>query len=176
MNKDDYFYLGKVVKTHGSKGHLLVFLDVDDPDRYSNVETIFIGIDNDRIPYFVDEFELKQKNTAVIGFEDVETADDARLFVGREMYLPSGMLPQLKGKKFYYHEIIGFTVIDKNRGNIGTVKSILDFPQQSLMQVIFGTKEILIPMIDQVLLKVDRKRQELHITAPEGLIELYTGL
>jgi 16S rRNA processing protein RimM len=175
MNKDDYFYLGKVLKTYGSKGHLLVFLDVDDPEKYSGIDTIFIGIDNDRIPYFINELALKQRNTAVIGFEDIETAQDARLFVGREMYLPSGLLPQLKGKRFYYHEIIGFTVIDKNHGNIGTLKSILDLPRQSLMQVMFGTKEILLPMVDRILLKVDRKKKELHVLAPDGLIELYLG-
>lgn len=175
MNKDDYFYLGKVLKTFGSKGHLLVYLDVDNPESYSNLETLFIGIDNDRIPYFVRELELKQKNNVVIGLEDVETVDDARLFVGRELYLPSGMLPQLKGKKFYYHEIIGFSVIDENHGNIGMVSSVLDLPHQSLMQVMLGTKEILIPVVDAVLLKVDRKKRELQIRAPEGLIEVYLG-
>ena len=176
MDKDDYFYLGKVLKTYGSKGHLLIFLDVDDPERYAEMDTLFIGIDNDRIPYFIDELELKQKNTAVIGFEDVDTADDARIFVGREIYLPSTMLPQLEGKKFYYHEIIGFSVIDKFHGNIGTLKSVLDLPQQSLMQIMQGSKEILVPMIDEVLLKVDRKKRELQINAPEGLIEIYLGL
>jgi 16S rRNA processing protein RimM len=173
MDKDDFFYLGKVLKTYGSKGHLLIFLDVDDPVRYENIKTVFIGIENDRIPYGIEELELRQKNSAKIRFEDVHSAEDAEIFPGRELYLPVSMLPPLKGKKFYYHEVIGFTVFDKKHGNIGTVASILDLPQQLLMQIRHGSKEILIPLVDKVLVKVDRPKKELHINAPEGLIEIY---
>jgi 16S rRNA processing protein RimM len=173
MVKDDFFYLGKILKTYGSKGHLLIFLDVDDPVRYEKMETVFIGIENDRIPFSIEEFELKQKNSARIRFEDICTADDAGIFIGRELYLPVDMLPPLKGKRFYYHEVIGFTVFDKKYGNIGIITSILDLPQQSLMQIQHGSKEILIPIVDKVLLKVDRSKKELHIWAPEGLIEIY---
>ena len=173
MVKDDFFYLGKILKTYGSKGHLLIFLDVDDPVRYEKIETVFIGIENDRIPLSIEELELKHKNSARIRFEDIRSADDAGIYVGRELYLPVGMLPPLKGKKFYYHEVIGFTVLDKTHGNIGIITSILDLPQQSLMQIRHGSKEILIPIVDKVLLKVDRSKKELHIQSPEGLIEIY---
>jgi 16S rRNA processing protein RimM len=173
MDKDDFFYLGKILKTYGSKGHLLIFLDVDDPVRYEKMETVFIGIENDRIPFGIEELELRQKNSAKIRFEDVDNADDAEIYVGRELFLPFSLLPPLKGKKFYYHEVTGFTVLDKKHGNIGTLTSILDLPQQSLMQVQFGSKEILIPLVDKVLLKVDRSKKEIHILAPEGLIEIY---
>jgi len=173
MDKDDFFYLGKILKTYGSKGCLLIFLDVDDPVRYEKMKTVFIGIENDRIPFDIEELELKQKNSARIRFEDVHNAEDAEIYVGRELYLPVSLLPPLKGKKFYYHEVIGFTVFDKNHGNIGTVISILDLPKQSLLQIQYGSREILIPIVDEVLLKIDRSKKELHILAPEGLIEIY---
>ena len=173
MNRDDFFYLGKILKTNGSDGHLLVFLDVDDPRRYKSLETVFIGIETDRIPFAVKEIELKHKNTARILFEDVHSDLEARIYVGRELYLPLSMLPPLKGKKFYFHEITGFTVIDKIHGNIGTIASVLDMPQQSLMQIRHGSKEILVPLIDEVLVRVDREKKEIHIRAPEGLIEIY---
>jgi 16S rRNA processing protein RimM len=173
MNKDDFFYLGKILKTYGSKGHLLIFLDVDDPLRYKKIETVFVGIENDRIPFVIVELELKRKNSAKIRFEDVHNAEDAEIYVGRELYLPVSLLPPLKGKKFYYHEVTGFTVFDKERGNIGIITSILDLPKQSLMQIQYGTKEILIPLVDDVLLRVDRSKKEIHILAPEGLIDIY---
>jgi len=173
MSKDDFFYLGKILKTNGSKGHFLVFLDVDNPARYKKLETIFIGIDNDRIPFTVEEIELRQRNTARILLEDVHSDEDARIYVGREMYLPVSMLPPLKGKKFYFHEITGFRVIDQKHGFIGTINTILDMPQQPLMQVSHGKKEILIPLIDEVLVKIDRKKKEIQVKAPDGLIEIY---
>ena len=63
--------------------------------------------------FSIEELELKQKNSARIRFEDIHNAEDAEIFTGRELYLPVSMLPPLKGKKFYYHEVIGFTVFDK---------------------------------------------------------------
>ena len=173
MNRDDFFYLGKILKTNGSNGHLIVFLDVDDPVRYKNIETVFIGIENDRIPFAIREIELKHRNTARMLFEDIQSDEDAKIYVGRELYLPLSALLPLKGKRFYFHEITGFTVIDKNHGNIGTLASVLDMPRQSLMQIRHGSKEILVPLIDEVLVKVDREKKEIHIRAPEGLIEIY---
>ena len=173
MNKDDSYYLGKILKTCGSKGHLLAFLDVDTPVKYADLHTVFISVDNDRIPYFIKELELRHNKLAMIGFEDVNTIDEAKIFVGREMYLPANMLPPLRGKEFYYHEITGFSVIDNQHGDIGKVECVLDLPQQSLMQIVFGEKEILIPIVDEIVLKVDRRKKEIHILAPEGLIEIY---
>jgi 16S rRNA processing protein RimM len=173
MNKDDFFYLGKILKTYGRKGHLLLYLDVDDPSRYRKVETLFIGIENDRIPFTLTELELHPKNQARIHFEDVNSTEDAEIFTGREIFLPASMLPKLKGKRFYFHEITGFSVIDQRFGNIGTVTSVLDLPQQALLQVRHGDREILIPVVDNIMKKIDRKMQEIHIIAPEGLIEIY---
>jgi len=42
-----------------------------------------------------------------------------------------------------------------------------------MLQINFGEKEILIPLIDEVIVKVDRKKKEMHIRAPEGLIDIY---
>jgi len=173
MDKDAFYYLGKVLKTYGNKGHLLILLDVDSPESYEHIDTVFVGVENDRIPYFIKELELKHNKQAMVCFEDIDSMDDARILVGRSLYLPGSMLPALRGKKFYYHEITGFIVMDEKHGNIGHVETVLDLPQQSLMQIRFGEKEILIPMVDEILLKVDRKKKELRIRAPEGLIDIY---
>jgi 16S rRNA processing protein RimM len=173
MDNNDFFYLGKILKPIGTKGHLLAILDVDDPGRYKKLETVFVGIDLNRIPWTIQSVEIKTGKRITLKFEDIDSFQDALPFQGRELYLPMAMLPQLKGKKFYHHEITGFTVIDKNHGNIGFVKSILEFPQQSLLQVQYGGKEILIPAVDTVIRKIDRKNKVISIEAPEGLVEIY---
>ncbi len=83
------------------------------------------------------------------------------------------MLPKLTGNKFYYHEVIGWQVIDKEKGDIGTIASVIDYPAQALFQIMKNDKEILIPIIDQVIKKVDRDKKTMHIEAPNGLIDLY---
>jgi 16S rRNA processing protein RimM len=173
MNKDDFYYLGRIQKAYGNKGHVIAFLDVDDPSEYCNLKMVYIGIDDDRIPFFLESFRIHVKKQVVLLFEDTHSIEDAGIFEGKEMYLPLDQLPKLTGKKFYFHEITGFRVTDSIHGDIGTVKSVLDLPVQSLLQIDHCGKEILIPVTDAIILKVDRKKKEIKIKAPEGLIEIY---
>jgi 16S rRNA processing protein RimM len=173
MNKDDFYYLGKISKPFGSKGQVVVFLDVDDPLKYTKLESVYLDLDGEWVPFLVISVELQSGQKTLFRFEDVDSAQDAAAYTGREMYLPLDKLPPLKGKKFYYHEVKGFSVIDTIHGNIGFLIQVMDLPRQSLLQIKSDDKEILVPLVDEVILKVDRKKQELHIRAPEGLIDIY---
>jgi 16S rRNA processing protein RimM len=173
MEKDDFFYFGKILSTHGNKGQLMVFLDVDEPAKYQNLESVYVDLDPERVPFFIESLEMRPKKKAVIRFEDVSTLGDAEPFSGRKLYLPVSMLPKLTGNRFYHHEVTGFRVIDETHGEIGTVESILEMPTQSLFQIRFGKKEILIPVTDGIIIKVDRRNRLIRIKAPPGLISLY---
>ena len=87
--------------------------------------------------------------------------------------IPLDRLPKLEGNKFYFHEVIGFNVIDEEKGNIGTIREIYDNMTQPIMAIDFGEKEILIPLIDEVIKQVDRSNKAIHIKAPQGLIDIY---
>ena len=93
--------------------------------------------------------------------------------VGKSVYLPMEMLPKLSGKQFYFHEIVGFMVVDTEKGELGPISEVLEYPTQAILQVMKGKKEILIPILDQVIQNVDRDKKILTITAPEGLIDMY---
>ena len=173
MNKDDFYYLGKIAKPFGSKGQVVAFLDVDEPLHYKNLESVYLDLDGEWVPFLIKSVEIQVGRKALLHFEDVNTAEDAAAYTGREMYLSLTSLPPLKGKKFYYHEIMGFSVIDAVHGFIGTIVRVMDLPRQSMLQIASGDKEILIPIVDAVIVKVDRKKKELHIRAPEGLIDIY---
>jgi 16S rRNA processing protein RimM len=173
MNKDDFYYLGKVLKTHGNKGQVMVHLDVDDPETYEKLESVYLDLHGERIPFFIASLDLKHNRKAVVAFQDFDTLEDAESLQGLEMYLPITKLPPLKGNRFYYHEIIGFGVVDQNHGNIGVIDDILELPHQALFQIRLGEKEILIPIVDEIIQKVDRKKKLLMIEAPAGLIEIY---
>jgi len=173
MNKDDFYYLGKILKPYGNKGQLQVHLDVDEPETYTTLESVFLDLHGERVPFFIDSLELRGSQKAIIHFKEVGSIEEATVFSGLEMYLPLGQLPPLKGNQFYHHEIIGFSVIDEKHGNIGAIENILEYPNQSLFQIRFGEKEILVPVVDAVIKHLDRKNRTLEIKAPDGLIELY---
>lgn len=173
VNKKDCFYLGHTIKLHGYKGEVNIKLDVDNPAEYKELESVFIEINEQLIPFFIKKMDIKDKGFAVVTFEGVENLEQAEKILNKEIYLPLSILPPLMGNKFYYHEIIDFSVEDKNHGRIGTVKQVLDFPHQAILQVFKDGKEILIPVNDEIILNVDRIEQLILINAPSGLIDLY---
>lgn len=173
MNKDDFFYLGKILKTHGNKGQVLVQLDVDDPESYQELESVYLDLHGERIPFFISSVELKHNRKAVFSFQDFDNPDDAESLPGLEMYLPVTELPVLTGNRFYFHEITGYQVIDQHHGNIGVIGGVLELPHQSLFRIVNGDKEILVPVVDEIIRKVDRNEKRLFIEAPPGLIEIY---
>ncbi len=175
MNKADCFHLGYIAKLHGFKGEVSLFLDVTNPEDYRSLDAVFIEINNLLTPFFITSFKLKNKGFAAVKFEGVESENDARLILRNNVYLPESILPKLQGTNFYDHEIVGFTVIDSVHGNIGEMQQVIDLSANPLFQILKGTTEILVPIRDGVVTKVDRAKKELHIVSPPGLVELYLG-
>ena len=173
MPQDDFFYVGKILKTYGNKGQVLVHLDVDDPQQYLDLESVYLDLHGERIPFFIRDLEIKPNNKAVVGFEDFSTMEDAESLKGLEIWLPLSALPPLADDQYYFHEIIGFRVIDQTAGEIGIVAEVMELPHQSLLKVRQASKEILIPIVDEIILEVDKPSKTIRIQAPDGLIDLY---
>ena len=82
-------------------------------------------------------------------------------------------LPKLKGKKFYYHEIIGYLVQDTKYGKIGYIDYVNDQSSHHLFVLKKGNKEILIPINEDFIIEVNRNKKIIKMDLPEGLINLY---
>lgn len=173
MNIDECYCLGRITKTWGVKGQLVLFLDVDTPEEYLELDSAFVEIKGQLVPHFFHIDQLNG-NKAVATFEEL-TPDQANALVGHELYLPLSLLPKLDGNRFYFHEVKGFRVIDSQYGDIGILEQVIEYPAQPLFQIMKNGTEVLVPVIDEVIDKVDRQSKTLYITAPNGLIELYLG-
>lgn len=173
MKKEDCFYLGKIVKKYSFKGELLAKLDTDEPDLYDNLDAIFIDLRGNLIPFFVESSQLHKSDLLRIKFEDVDTEEDADALIKSNLYLPLELLPALEGDKFYFHEVIGFNVKDKNFGDVGIIKSINDSTAQALFEIDRNGIEILIPMNDEFIVNVNREQKTIEVNTPDGLIDLY---
>lgn len=173
MEKKDCFYLGKIVKKYSFKGEILAKLDTDEPELYENLEAIFINLKGTLIPFIVEKSQLHKSELLRLKLEDIDTEEDANTLIKNELYLPLNLLPELDDDKFYYHEIIGFTVEDVNYGKVGTIKGVNDTTTQALFEIDKDGKEILIPMNDDFITKVDKPNKTIIVNTPEGLIDLY---
>lgn len=173
MRKEDCFYLGKIAKKFSFKGEVLAYLDTDEPELYENMESVFVEFNNNLVPFFIENSSLHKNDFLRIRFEDVKNEEEADRLLGCGIYLPLKLLPKLTGNKFYFHEVIGFEIEDKRLGVFGIIQSVNDTTAQPLFEVLNGEVELLIPMIDTFLVKIDRANKKVIMDLPEGLIEMY---
>ena len=173
MRKEECFYLGKIVRKHSFRGGVVAKLDTDEPELYQNLESVFVLLNNNLVPFFIDQILLQKGNQLRLKFEDVDSEADADGIMGAGLYLPLEFLPKLKGNKFYFHEIVNFEIEDVNFGLFGRIKAVNDRSAQPLFEIDFNGKEIFVPMIDDFIKKVDRKNKKILVETPEGLIDLY---
>lgn len=172
MTKNECFNLGYIARRVGNHGELSFVLDVDDTSRYNKLESVFVELNNSLIPFFIKRIQIKGNN-ATVSIEGIDSIAKAEELVKAGLFLPLSSLPALKGKKFYFHELPGFTASDKRFGEIGIVKEVLNFPQQAIISIMRGENEILIPAKDEFILSIDRKNRRIEFDTPDGLIELY---
>ena len=173
MKIEECFYLGKIVRKYSFHGELLIKLDTDQPELYENLEAVFIDYRNTFIPFFIESSQLHKSDLLRVQFEDVHTEAEADSLLKSDVYLPLEFLPKLEGNKFYFHEVIGFSIEDVNFGKVGIIKGVNDSTAQALFEIEKDGKEILIPVNDQFIVKVDRTKKTVIVDTPEGLIDLY---
>ncbi|MWB95842.1 16S rRNA processing protein RimM [Flavobacterium sp. GA093] len=173
MRKEECFYLGKIAKKFSFKGEVLAYLDTDEPELYENLESVFVECNKHLVPFFIEKSSLHKNDFLRILFEDVKSEEEADALLGNAIYLPLNMLPKLTGNKFYFHEVIGFEIEDQRLGVFGKIVAVNDSTAQPLFEVLNGEVEMLIPMIDHFLVKIDRENKKVIMNLPEGLVEMY---
>lgn len=172
MDVNACYHFGQVIKTHGTKGEVQVYLDVDHPEYYKNLESVFLEINQKLVPFFIVDIHIS-KNIAIIKFEDLDSIEQAESLVSSNAYLPLEFLPPLKEGQFYYHDIIGFKVKDDNLGWVGEVHDVISLPQHEIFTFLYKDKEVLAPLNDEVVKKVDMNNRTIEVSLPEGLIDIY---
>ncbi len=172
MNTDDCFQLGYVIKPHGLKGQVDIFIDSDFPESYEKMESVFVYFHEMLVPFFIEKIRITGEK-ATVKFESVDTLKKASELKSCTLHLPLERLPKLHGNKFYFHEVIGFEVFDPQHGAIGKVEKFYDYPAQDFMAVIHKGKEILIPVNDDIIKEVNRNEKHLKVILPEGLLDIY---
>lgn len=172
MDIDSCYELGYISKPHGLKGDVSIIIDADYPENYQKLESVFIEQDKQLVPFFIKSIKLSG-NKGVLSLEESTSIETAQTLKGGKLYLPLEFLPELEKDQFYFHEIIGYTINDEQAGVLGTVMTIYDAGPQDIIAFEHLGKEILLPINDQTILRVDKAGQILHVSIPDGLLDIY---
>ena len=172
MEKQDCYYLGKIVSKFSFRGEILLKLDSDESPSLK-LKTIFIEIDKILVPFSIVKISLHKSSLLKIKFDGVDSETLADKILIRNTFLPLKDLPKLDGNKFYYHEIIGFKAEDLHKGEIGIIKDVNDQTSQPIVKINTNeNKEVMIPLVDDFLIKLERNKKKIIFNLPQGLIDL----
>ena len=172
MRKEDCFFLGTVVAKYSFKGEVLIKLDTDDPETYLSLQSFLLEDESHLIPCFTTKVQLHKSQLLRVSVEGVNSEKQADLMIGKSVYLPLDQLPKLDDDQFYFHEIIGFKVIDSVQGPIGIITGVNDTSSQVLLEVEHNDKQILIPLVDELIQQLDKQKKQIYLSIPEGLLDL----
>lgn len=173
MRIQDCYLLGTITKKHGIKGEVVIKLDTDQPEMYNNLESILLYIKGDLVPFFIKNRKWNSRGSLIVIFEN-EDFNSVEKLIGIEIYLPLSTLPKRTGNSFYYHEIIGFSILrTENQKNIGIIVSVNDeTPQILLILEDEYQKQVIIPLVDDWIVNVNREQKFIEMELPLGIEEL----
>ncbi len=173
LDQRDAFYLGYIKRPHGLQGELEAVLDTDNPLAYKKKESVWIELRKSLIPFFIEHISIKG-NSAILKLKNIDTRDQFEPLIGCSIWLPLTDLPPISDPyKYYFHELIGLNAIDQNKGEIGVIIDVMDQLKQPILVIKQGENEIMLPIIDEFVKRIDRNQRQLHVACPDGLIELY---
>lgn len=173
MRKEDCYLLGRITKTHGLAGNVILKLDTDQPEFYDKVESLLIEINGLLVPFFVEKQQWTKDNSKIISFKN-SNLQIAEQTVNKDVYMPLSTLPELKGNQFYYHEVVGFEVKDHNNVSFGKIIAVNDQTAQHYFILNLDGKEVIVPIIKDWITDVDRDSKIIAMNLPEGLLDVFT--
>ena len=171
---EKWFNVGKIVNTHGIRGEVRVISRTDFPEeRYKKGNTLYIFMEKSKEPIEVTvKSHRVHKSFDLLMFEGYDNINLVEKFKGAMLKVPESQLGELGEGEYYFHEIIGCTVVTEEGETIGTVKEILTPGANDVWVVKRNNgKEVLIPYIEDVVKNVDVDKKTITIRPMEGLLE-----
>lgn len=175
FEKEDYSLIGILAKTHGYSGEFLLILNNLQFEDLKKMESVFIEFDGILVPFFVSELTLRGDNSVTIRFDDIESQDQASEFINCKVYSTAVVASEESGTRARANSFIGYQVVDKKLGPLGTITEFLDLADNPLFKIKKSGKEILLPVADEFMLEIDKDQKRIIVQTPEGLIDIYTG-
>ena len=168
----DYIRIGKMVATFGVKGEVILQHGLEKKSDFKGIETLFIEeTKGNFLPYFIQSARAKNSAETYVLFEGVTSKEAAHRFIQKNVWLLLNDFEKAAGKASAIG-LIGFSIFEK-KNRIGTVEEVIEQPHQILLRTIYNNKEAFIPLHEKTIEKIDRKRKEIYVRLPDGLLDIY---
>ena len=174
IKDDDVFYIGYIQKFRGLQGEVEMIFTDDPFDRGSSPYLVF-NIDGINIPFFIEYYKLKNQDTVILKFENINSDSEAKAFVGTKVFYPNEHLDEDdEAELSSLKALTGYTIYDTTAGELGIITEVYDAKENPLFYVDgINGKELVIPYHDDFLADYNIKERTITLTIPQGILELY---
>lgn len=129
---------------------------------------LFVDVNGGRAPYFISNLKMAGQNL-IVGLEGIDTVEQARALTGKAVFAE----PKYLEADDQGHDWLGFELVDRTHGTLGKVEDVSDNGQQLIVTLKYKGRELLLPLVEAFVERVDEAGRVIHYNAPEGLIDLY---
>lgn len=168
----NYFNIGKLVAVHGLKGELLLKHKLGKKTSLKDLKAIFIEEKKGSfLPYFIESTKIKTEDEIYIKLENIDSREAALKLSAKKVWLPEADFKKFAAKNAPA-SMVGYTIIH-NTESLGEILELIEQPHQLLCRLEIEGKEVLIPLHEETLKKVDHKKKEVVVELPDGLLDVY---
>ncbi len=191
ISESDVYQIGTLTRVHGVRGEV-AFQFTDDVWDRVEADYLFLRLDGLLVPFFLEEWRFRSDTTALLKFEDIDTADAATPLVGADVCFPKELIPtDIDDEDLTWQHFTGFEVyrLDSDRPTshplparegsgqdgilLGTVTTVLDQTANILLEITTPDgRDILIPAHEDFILSADHRHRRLIVNVPEDILTL----
>lgn len=170
----EYFKLGKFIAVHGLKGELVLKHELRKKTSLKGLKNIFIeDAKNSFLPWFIESTKIKNAEEIYVKLDGVNTRETATRLARKDVWIPETDFKKYAGKSSPAN-LLGYTIISEKK-SLGEIVEVLEQAHQMLCKLQIDQKEVLIPLNEDTLQKIDDRKKEVIVKLPEGLLEIYLG-
>ena len=168
----NYFKIGKLVSTYGLKGEVILKHSLGKKTSLKNLEAFFIEEKtNTFLPYFIESARLKNEKETYVKLESIDSKEAAHKLIQSEIWLLENDFKKFADSAAPI-SLLGFTMVNEN-DELGEILEVIEQPHQVLCKILFNNNEMLIPVHQDSLKKIDKKNRKVFVTLPDGLLDIY---
>lgn len=168
----EYFKIGKLVTTFGLKGELVLKHNLGKKTSLKGLKAIFIEERKESfIPWFIESTKIKNEEEIYLKLEGINIREQAIKLVQKEVWLPEDEFKKFSAKSSPIN-LLGYDVVEGERV-LGKILEVIEQPHQILCRIEFNKKEAYIPLHEETIQKIDKKKQQVIVLLPPGLLEIY---
>jgi len=169
---NDYTSIGKIVATFGLEGELVLLHSLGKKTALKDVKAVFIEeMKGSYIPWFLQSSKAKNEEEIFLQLEGITSKEAARRLTNKKVWLLTADFRRLVGKTSPV-ALLGYTIFDEDEP-VGTIEEVIEQPHQVLLRTTYRQKEALIPLHQETLLEIDHKKQQVIMSLPEGLLDIF---